>query len=782
MRSRHALSCLVTLSLVGGFTATTSALSATAVPATGASPTAVSPTAAADDPSGSGPGSAEEQAAEARLRADATGPVVVSSDGDGEANFVGTLGAPVDSSAVTPADTPVQAASAHMDRYGAMFGVTHPKAQLHVVGVENTVGRSHIVKFGQQVDGLPVLGGELAVSLDGDGALQSVNGETTSPNITVSAPSESAAAASRTALVATAKRYGLSASSLSVSPAREVFYDPSLFGSPVQFQPGPVWRVDVSNGTDIRQLVLIDAVTGRIVESANQVADAQAVCDRTTEGAVPQDFPCNQADYARTDGDPPTGDRNVDQVFNTITDTVALYRRLGVNLPKMIGRTGADGRKIRATAKIPAFNNAFWNGREAFFGQGLDLGDDVVGHELTHGVVQHTANLFMLYQAGAMNESFADVFGEIIDQRDGRGSDAPSQDFLIGEDTNLGAIRSMANPGRFGQPDSMRSRLYVADARGADAGGVHQNNGVGNKTAYLIFHGGRLNGVTVHGIEPARPNPARGLKTARIYLRTLRMLTSGSDYADLGRVLPQACRALVGHGKPRITKADCVQVKRAVKATQLLKQPHVATAPEAPRCTPRNARSHRLFFDNMEHPARKVWQFGKLWLRLPKPALDGVLGPFATSGQNSLFGFDPDPTQGDPRTSSLVLRKPIHVARVGKTFLRFDHARLFEYNFRTGAAARYFDGGQLQISLDRGRTWRSTAGMRWVNGPKQRIIGAGPKPFVGFGGDSHGYMSSRLDLSRFAGRSVRLRWTVSGDRAAAIFGWWLDNVEAFTCR
>jgi bacillolysin len=764
MRSSRALSSAVTLALLAGFAATT---------------TVVTAAAAVHEPS-SGPGSA--RAAEALLRADARGPVVVGSDGKGGATFVGTLGAPVDSAAVTPADTPVRAATGHLDRYGALFDVTRPQAQLHVLEVENTGSGSHVVKFRQRVDGLPVLGGELAVAVDGDGALQSVNGETTSPGVAVAAPAESAAAAVRTAVVSTAKAYGLPAGSLTTSPAREWFYDPALFGSPVPFRAGPVWRVDVTNGTDIRQLVLVATATGRVVESANQIADAQAVCDRTTQGAVPQDFPCNQADYARTDGDPATGDRHVDQVFDSLTDTVALYRRLGVNLTQMIGRRGADGRKIRATAKIPNFTNAFWNGSEAFFGRALDLGDDVVGHELSHGVVQHTANLFMLYQAGAINESMADVFGEIIDQRNNRGSDAATRDWLIGEDTSIGAIRSMANPARFGQPDSMRSRRYVADLRGRDAGGVHQNNGVGNKTAYLIFHGGRLNGVGVRGIEPARSNPARGLKTARIYLRTLRMLTSGSDYGDLGRVLPQACRALVGNGSPRITRADCTQVGRAVKATQLLRQPRVAAAPEARRCAPRTSVGRRLFSDTMERPSRRVWQFGRLWLRLPRPALNGVLGPFATSGQHSLFGFDPDPTLGDPRQSSLVLRRAIRVPRRGSTFLRFDHARLFEYNFRTGPRARYFDGGRVEVSLNRGRTWNNTAGLRWANGPRQRVIGAGPRPFVGFGGDSHGYMSSRLDLSRFAGRTVRLRWTVSGDPAAAIFGWWLDDVEAYTCR
>jgi len=767
MRSSRALSSVVTLSLLTGFGATTTAAA----------------TAAAEGPgstSGSGPGSA--RAAERLLRADASGPVVVGSHGEGQATFVGTLGAPVDSAAVTAADTPVQAATGHLDRYGAMFEVTRPQTQLHVLEVESGGAGSHIVKFRQRVDGLPVLGGELAVAMDADGALQSVNGETTAPRTAVAAPVASGAAAVRTALASTAKRYGLSEGALRASPARRWFYDPALFGSPVAFRAGPVWRVDVTNGTDIRQLVLVDTATGRVVESANQVADAQAVCDRTTQGAVPQDFPCNQPDYARTDGDPATGDRNVDRVFDSITDTVGLYRRLGVDLTGMIGRTGSDGRKIRATAKIPNFANAFWNGSEAYFGRGLDLADDVVGHELTHGVVQHTANLFMLYQAGAMNESMADVFGEIIDQRNNRGNDAVSRDWLIGEDTSIGAIRNMANPARFGDPDSMRSRRYVADIRGQDAGGVHQNSGVGNKTAYLIFHGGRLNGVRVRGIEPARSNPARGLKTARIYLRALRMLTSGSDYGDLGRVLPQACRALAGRGSPRISRADCTQVSRAVRATQLLRQPRVAAAPEAGRCASRTSVGRRLFSDNMERPTRRAWQFGRLWLRLPRPALDGVLGPFATSGQRSLFGFDPDPTLGDPRQSSLVLRRGIRVPRGGSTFLRFEHARLFEYNFRTGPRARYFDGGRVEVSLNRGRTWQNTADLRWVNGPRQRVLGGGPRPFVGFGGDSHGYMSSRLDLSRFAGRTVRLRWTVSGDANTAIFGWWLDDVEAYTCR
>ena len=121
---------------------------------------------------------------------------------------------------------------------------------------------------------------------------------------------------------------------------------------------------------------------------------------------------------------------------------------------------------------------------------GYPLADDVVAHELTHGVTQYTSNLFYYYQSGAINESLSDVFGEFVDQTNGRGNDIPSVRWLMGEDVaRLGAIRNMQNPPAFGDPDRMTSAFYY---RGADDnGGVHTNSGVNNKAAYP--HGRRWN-------------------------------------------------------------------------------------------------------------------------------------------------------------------------------------------------------------------------------------------------------------------------------------------------
>ena len=52
-----------------------------------------------------------------------------------------------------------------------------------------------------------------------------------------------------------------------------------------------------------------------------------------------------------------------------------------------------------------------------FYGAGYAGADDVVGHEITHGVIDRNSDLFYWGQSGAINESLADVMGEIVDHR-----------------------------------------------------------------------------------------------------------------------------------------------------------------------------------------------------------------------------------------------------------------------------------------------------------------------------------------------------------------------------
>jgi hypothetical protein len=124
-----------------------------------------------------------------------------------------------------------------------------------------------------------------------------------------------------------------------------------------------------------------------------------------------------------------------------------------------------------------------------------------------------------------------------------------------------------------------------------------------------------------------------------------------------------------------------------------------------------------------------------------------------------------------------------------KTYLRFQHAYVFEWYPATRTdPAFYPDGGTVQLYTRSGRRWRlDTTRLTWVNGPDKRLTTDGTR-WRGFRGDSHGYGSSRVDLSPLAGHRVRPRWTVIGDRLtpsawydATYLGWYVDNIEIYTC-
>ena len=78
---------------------------------------------------------------------------------------------------------------------------------------------------------------------------------------------------------------------------------------------------------------------------------------------------------------------------------------------------GADG-VMHSVWNIPSTPqtcpNAFWNGVATFYCEGV-APDDVVAHEWTHAYTDSTHNLIYQWQSGALNESFSDIFGEIVD-------------------------------------------------------------------------------------------------------------------------------------------------------------------------------------------------------------------------------------------------------------------------------------------------------------------------------------------------------------------------------
>jgi Zn-dependent metalloprotease len=106
------------------------------------------------------------------------------------------------------------------------------------------------------------------------------------------------------------------------------------------------------------------------------------------------------------------------------------------------------------------FNNAFWNGSQMVYGDGdgqifvdFTLGNDVIGHELTHGVTQHSLGLAYANEPGGLNESMSDVFGSMFRQWQA-GQTVNTADWLIGHDImgpvakskGYTCLRDMSNP------------------------------------------------------------------------------------------------------------------------------------------------------------------------------------------------------------------------------------------------------------------------------------------------------------------------------------------------
>ena len=104
----------------------------------------------------------------------------------------------------------------------------------------------------------------------------------------------------------------------------------------------------------------------------------------------------------------------------------------------------------------------------------------------------------------------------------------------------------MKHPPRFGHPDRVRSPKWYTGT--SDDGGVHRNNGVGNKAAYLMASGGTFRGKKVKSIGRNR--------TARVWYQALTTrLTSAANYIDLGDALNSACTDLAGTAG--LTLAHC---------------------------------------------------------------------------------------------------------------------------------------------------------------------------------------------------------------------------------
>ncbi|MDR6789747.1 Zn-dependent metalloprotease [Sphingomonas sp. BE138] len=230
---------------------------------------------------------------------------------------------------------------------------------------------------------------------------------------------------------------------------------------------------------------------------------------RTAAGLVPAPTPMRTirdagglpeapgATIVRREGDAPTGDAAVDEAYDGLGATFALFW-------EAYARNSIDdaGLPLDATVHYDReYDNAFWDGTQMVFGDGdgqlfnrFTIALDVIGHELAHGVTEKEAGLAYYGQSGALNESISDVFGSLVKQHL-FGQTADQADWLIGAGLLTPAVkgvglRSMKAPGTAYDDPVLGKDPQPADMAGfvrtnQDNGGVHINSGIPNRAFYL---------------------------------------------------------------------------------------------------------------------------------------------------------------------------------------------------------------------------------------------------------------------------------------------------------
>ena len=351
---------------------------------------------------------------------------------------------------------PKSRALSFFDRFRQVFGLEDPARNLELVkSIEDELGMTHL-SFGQVYEGVPVFGAEIKAHFGPNGELATVNGAVV-PDITIDpSPALGATDAVDIARADVAKNEGLRVAELEIST-------PSLYVYRTGFArgiPGAnhlAWEVEVGDLSSVREFVYVDAHDGRILDRISGIHEItrnvylENLSNRIWE----------EGDSLPYSGLSPERDEEVNNLITVTGQTYDLFSNITGGA--FLSYTGNDAsmNSIYESEAIENCPNAFWNGRNTNFCNGLAV-DDVIAHEWTHAYTDFNHNLIYQWQPGALNESYSDIFGEIVDLLNDIGLDTPDSPRLA-DDCSIvsgGLVPSLS----VSSPASVAG-LY--DARGA---------------------------------------------------------------------------------------------------------------------------------------------------------------------------------------------------------------------------------------------------------------------------------------------------------------------------
>jgi len=402
---------------------------------------------------------------------------------------------------------------------------------------EDAIGQVH-VRMQLYIDDLPVIGSEAIVHAElGSGMIRAFTSEL--------APLEGERLADASLID------GEAAAQIAVRAIVGAEIEPAqlqdLVYIVVDGQPKLAYSATVAyvseDGPEV-DLVFADARNGELLARHPQIhrAKKRAVYSANNGNSLP-------GTWKMGEGSPTHGDPVVQDAYDNAGLTYDYYKLT-------FNRDSYDngGAQILSTVHLQQnYNNAYWNGSQMAYGDGdgndfspLSQSGDVVVHEITHAVTEHTAGLVYQNESGALNEAFSDIMAAAAQAWDtGTVSAATWQlaEHVWTPNTPGDAMRYMANPTQDGQSYDYYPTRYVGSW---DNGGVHVNSGIANLAFKLAVTGGtHPQGKTSVNV------PALGMaKAEQIFYRALTTyLSSGSTFQDARDATTDAAADLYGNAE-----------------------------------------------------------------------------------------------------------------------------------------------------------------------------------------------------------------------------------------
>ncbi len=456
-------------------------------------------------------------------------------------------------------------------------------------------GRAH-VRFDRTYRGLPVLGGDVVVHLDGDGAY---DGSSLTLQRPLALATSSRIGRDDAVSAATAEFDGV----VDSTRARRVV-------DAVGAEPAPAWEVTLTgvrpDQTPSVLHVVVDARTGEVRRSADEVKTgtgnsmyagtvtigtggspgAYTMSDSTRGGNSTTDLrgATSGTGTTFTDADNVWGNGSPSDRATAGVDAHYGAQVTWDYFKNVLGRNGIFGNGTGARSRVHygnAYVNAFWDGTQMTYGDGAGNTHplteiDIAGHEMTHGVTENTANLTYSGESGGLNEATSDIFGAAVEFYANNTSDVG--DYLIGEKVDINGngtpLRYMDKPSRDGaSADCWYSGIGSID--------VHYSSGPANHAFYLMSEGSGAK--TINGVSYNSPTCNGSTVTgigrdaaSKIWYRALSVyMTSSTNYAGARTAAVKAATDLYG-----ATSSQCAGVAAAFSAISVAGT--TCTAPPPP--------------------------------------------------------------------------------------------------------------------------------------------------------------------------------------------------------